>query len=321
MEIPVEADSRVLPLASRASQRPLNAGQARKYLKAAPGRGLMLAALLIAVPSISHAQQASPSASQVADDEPLAEQVTDPLSYLTQIQIKDPYTPAEYGTNAQPNTVQLRAIFAIRPFSFIPVEQLVRPTIKIVTVSQWKGCVDHHGIRRHATARPVRDTLAELQGDRFPLGNRVLTSCFQRRRATALVINRGRRGRPGPFPTAGFRVLILPGFCSKRPHSPTPRRSLTPVSSLTFQPILSYQLGHRWYLKSSDATWTFNLRHNTSTKIPLSAGFGRVWELSKGYAIDTSASGEWTAYRQFTNQTEQFTINFQVGLLFPKLEF
>ena len=94
-----------------------------------------------------------------------------------------------------------------------------------------------------------------------------------------------------------------------------------PVSSLTFQPILSYQLGHGWYLKSSDATWTFNLRHNTSTTMPLSAGLGRVWELSSGYAIDTSASGEWTAYRQFSNQTRQFTLNFQVSLLFPKLEF
>ncbi|HUY19441.1 MAG TPA: hypothetical protein VMV15_09460 [Candidatus Binataceae bacterium] len=94
----------------------------------------------------------------------------------------------------------------------------------------------------------------------------------------------------------------------------------TAVRLLTFQPILSCQLGHGWYLKSSDATWTFNLRHNTSTAMPLSAGFGKVWRLSKGYAIDTSVSGEWTAYRQFANQTEQFTLNFQVGLLIPKLE-
>jgi hypothetical protein len=89
---------------------------------------------------------------------------------------------------------------------------------------------------------------------------------------------------------------------------------------LTFQPILSYQLGHGWYLKSSDATWTFNLRHNTSTTVPLSAGFGKTWDLAKGYAVDTSLSGEWTVYRQFNSQTEQFTLNFQVALLLPKLE-
>jgi len=92
------------------------------------------------------------------------------------------------------------------------------------------------------------------------------------------------------------------------------------LKPLTLQPILSYQLGLGWYLKSSDATSTFNLRHNTSTTIPLSAGFRKVWEFSSGYAIDTSVSGQWMAYRQFSNQARQFTLNFQVGLLFPKLQ-
>jgi hypothetical protein len=320
MEIPVEADSRVLPLASRASQRPLNAGQARKYLKAARGRGLMLAALLIAVPSISHAQQASPSASQVADDEPLAEQVTDPLSYLTQIQIKDPYTPAEYETNAQPNTVQLRAIFAIRPFSFIPVEQLVRPTIKIVTVPNGKG----------ASTTTAYDDMQLLDLFAIPWPNSRETDfrwgigsffVFPTASSDRVGNKSWQAGPAGAFSYRGIPGLNIAGLLQQATSFAYTSSKSAPVSSLTFQPILSYQLGHRWYLKSSDATWTFNLSHNTSTTIPLSAGFGRVWELSKGYAIDTSASGEWTAYRQFTNQTEQFTINFQVGLLFPKLEF
>ena len=37
--------------------------------------------------------------------------------------------------------------------------------------------------------------------------------------------------------------------------------SSVPVTSLTFQPLISYQLGRGWYIKSSDATWTFNLCH------------------------------------------------------------
>jgi hypothetical protein len=93
-----------------------------------------------------------------------------------------------------------------------------------------------------------------------------------------------------------------------------------PVASFTFQPILSYQLGRDWYLKSSDATWTINQRHHTATTIPLSAGFGRVWKFSDGLSLDTSLSGEWMVYRQLSSRTEQFTVNFQITLLFPKIE-
>ena len=55
--------------------------------------------------------------------------------------------------------------------------------------------------------------------------------------------------------------------------------------------MLSYQLGHGWYVRSSDATWNFNLRHGTSTTMPLSAGLGKVWNLSGGMAINGSACG------------------------------
>ena len=54
--------------------------------------------------------------------------------------------------------------------------------------------------------------------------------------------------------------------------------------------------------------------------MPLSAGFGKVWKFGEGYAIDTSVSGEWMAYRQFDPQTEQFTLRFQVNLLLPQVE-
>ena len=67
-------------------------------------------------------------------DEPLAEEVNDPTARLTQFELKDDYTPSEYGTNAQPNSFQLRPVFAIRPRLFTPLEQLIRPTIRVVTV-------------------------------------------------------------------------------------------------------------------------------------------------------------------------------------------
>lgn len=92
------------------------------------------------------------------------------------------------------------------------------------------------------------------------------------------------------------------------------------VASVQIQPIVTYSLGHGWYLNSSDATWKINLRHKTSTTIPVSAGLGKVWNIGDGYSISAAVSGEWMAYREFSTQTEQFTLNFTVSLLLPQLE-
>ena len=291
-------------------------GKGRKYLSFAPGLVLILAALLVTVPWIGNAQQVS--AGQT-DDEPLAEQVYDPLSHLTQIQIKDLYTPAEYGTDAQPNTEQLRAIFAIRPFSFIPVEQLVRPTFKVVTVPNGKG----------ASTTTAYDDMQLLDLFVMPWPNSGETHfrwgigsyfVFPTASSDRVGNKSWQAGPAGAFSYRGIPDLNISGLLQQATSFAYTSSKAAPVSSLTFQPILSYQLGHGWYLKSSDATWTFNLHHKTSTTMPLSAGFGKTWDLSKGYAVDTSVSGEWTVYRQFTSQTEQFTLNFQVALLLPKLE-
>ena len=290
-----------------------------KCFRAAFGYAVIMAALVITIPSIGCAQQTSSTGSQAADFEPLSEQVTDPLSHLTQIQLKDIYTPAEYGTNAQPNTVQLRPIFAIRPFSLIPLEQLIRPTIKIVTVANGKG----------ASTTTTYDDMQLLDLFVIPWPNSELTHfrwgigpylVFPTSASDRVGNGSWQMGPAGAFSYRGIPRLNIAGLLQQATSFAYTSRKSTPVSSLTFQPILTYQLGNGWYLNSSDATWTINYRHNTSTTIPLSAGFGKTWDLANSYAVDTAVSGEWTTYRQFVNQTEQFTINFTLTLLLPKLE-
>ncbi len=277
----------------------------------------LLAALLSALPHIVYAVTSTPDTQPA--DEPLSEQVNDPLAHLTQVQIKDAYTPAEYGTDAQPNLIQFRSVFAIRPYSLMPLEELVRPTIKVVTVPNGKGTSTTTGL----DDMQLFDLLeipwpnAAETGFRWGIGPYMI---FPTSSSSRIGQSAWQAGPAAGFAYRGIKGLNISGLLQQATSFAYTTSSAKPVTSLTFQPILSYQLGNEWYLKSSDATWTFNLRHNTSTTIPLSAGFGRVWRFSSGYAIDTSVSGEWTAYRQFSNQTEQFTVNFQVGLLFPQLQ-
>jgi hypothetical protein len=262
---------------------------------------------------------ADQTANGTDNEETLAEQENDPTSRLTQFQIKDIYTPAEYGTNAQPNTVQIRPILAIDPFWLIPFEQIIRPTIKVVTVPEGKGASTStaYDDMQLFDLFVMRWPSSEETGFRWGVGPYFV---FPTSNSELTGNGAWQMGPAGAFAFQATSRLKIAGLLQQATSFAYTSSKSTPVTSLTFQPIISYELGRGWYLSSNDATWTFNLRHKTSTTIPLSGGLGKVWKLSSGYAIDTSGSGEWMVYRQFADQTEQFTLNFKVTLLLPQLE-
>ncbi len=272
--------------------------------------------ILLAGCSLSLAQQ---TASASDEEESLAERENDPTASLTQFKIQDIYTPAEYGTNAQPNTLQIRPLLAVRPQLFTPLEQLIRPSIQVVTVPRNKG----------ATTTTALDDFQLLDLFVIPWPNEKETRFrwgigpyFVFPTSTSQFTGKGawQMGPAAAFGYRGIPRLQIAGLFQQGTSFAYTSSHSVPVSSLQIQPILSYQLGRGWYLKSSDSTWTINWRHKTSTDMPLSAGLGKVWKFGEGYAIDTSFSGEWMAYRQFDAQTEQFALRFQINVLLPKVE-
>ena len=282
-------------------------------------RWIIAVALLVSIRQPARCLAQAAAAPNGDASEPLSEQINDPTASLTQIQVKDIYTPAEYGTNAQPNTLQIRPLFGIASFSLRPLDQIARPTIRIVTVPEGKG----------AATTTVYDDMQFFDLFVMPWPNSRATRFrwgigpyFVFPTATSRLTGQGawQAGPAFAYSYRGIPGLNIAGLMQQATSFAYTSSGSAPVSSLTFQPIISYQLGGGWYVKSSDATWTFNLRHNTSTTMPISAGFGRVWKLSQGYAIDTSVSAEWMLYRQFSSQTEQFTLNFQAALLLPQAE-
>ncbi|MGH8335864.1 MAG: hypothetical protein ACRETL_03350, partial [Gammaproteobacteria bacterium] len=218
-------------------------------------------------------------------DEPLTEKVYDPTATLTQLQFKNIYTPAEYGTDAQPNTLQIRTILAVDPLPFFPLEQLVRPTARIVTVPQGKGAST---VTSYDDMQLLDLAVIPWPGEqtRFRWG---LGPYFVFPTSGSAHTGNGawELGPAFGFSYRGIPGLNISGLMQQAASFAYTSSQSKPVSFISYQPILTYQLGNRWYLKSSDATWTFNFRHNTSTQIPLSAGFGRVWKLAADYSVDT----------------------------------
>ncbi len=279
----------------------------------------MLAVVLLAICGSARGQNLpAGSAAAEPEEDHLASEVNDPTAILMQLKLQDLYTPWSFKTSAQTNTIQIRPVIPIQPFALLPVEQIVRPTFRVKTLATSQSS---------STITEFIDTgLFDLFISNWPDPK---ATGFGWAVGPTLVFPTGRDPQAGnhaweagPAGAAVYRGIphLMVGFLFQNPISFAYTNSrATPQSQMKFQPLISYTLGHGWYVKSSDATWTVNWRHNTSTTLPISLGFGRVWKFA-GPEVDTWVSGQWTAYQQFATITPRYTVKFGVTLLFPNLE-
>src|ERR1017187_6228900 len=52
-----------------------------------------------------------------------------------QLKLQDLYTPQNFKSSAQTNTIQIRPVIPIQPFALLPIEQIVRPTFRVKTLA------------------------------------------------------------------------------------------------------------------------------------------------------------------------------------------
>jgi hypothetical protein len=261
-------------------------------------------------------------AAQTATHQSLEELTTDsndPTAILAQLKIEDDYTTSQFRTEAEPNALVIQPVIPVRPFSFIPVQQLLRPTFKVITIPNGPGPSTNtqFGDTQFFDLFVARRPDFLVTGLRWGIGPYFLFPT-----ATTRAAGSG-TWQIGPATAATYRGIpgLLLGCLLQQGTSfayTAPDRK--PVTQLTFQPFFVYQLGQGWYFRSRDATWTFNLRHNTSTEIPLSAGIGKVWELGDERDLNASIVGEWMTYRQFDSKAPQFTLKFQVTVILPRVQ-
>ena len=252
------------------------------------------------------------------EENQLAREVDDPTAILTQLKFQDIYTPGNFQTSAQTNEFQLKAVVPVEPFSLFPFQQIIRPTFKLQTLATSSSS---------ATITEFADMeLFDLVVSNWPDPKE---TGFGWAVGPTLVFPTGRVAQAGkhawqvgPAAAAVYRGVphLMVGFLFQNPISIAyTNSSATPQSQMMFQPLVSYTLGRGWYVKSADSTWTVNWRHGSSSTLPISLGFGKVWKFEES-ELNTWASGEWTAYRQYAGITPMYSVRFGLTLLFPHFE-
>jgi hypothetical protein len=278
---------------------------------------LMLVALLMTIVA-SRGRSIAAGSSTESEEEQLAGKVDDPTAILAQLKFEDLYTPQNYSTMAQTNTLQFRPFLPIQPLTVLPLQQIIRPTLKLETLAT--------GPSGSTTTEFADMQLFDLFIANWPDPKQ---TGFGWAVGPTFVFPTGRVPKAGdhawqigPSAAAIYRGVphLMVGFLWQEPISfAYTNSSAKPQSQFEFQPLISYTLGHGWYVKSADSTWTINWRHNTSTTLPISLGVGNVYK-TEGPELNPWISFEWTTYHQYAGITPKYTIHFGLNLLFPHLE-
>jgi hypothetical protein len=278
---------------------------------------LILLVTFWVMPAAGHAQTQT-SISAETEEEKLERDFTDPLTTLPQVIIRDSYTPANYGIDAETNQFIIRPLIPrIPPNTLIPLVQLVRPTFELVTVPSSRG-----GTRTEFGDLPMFDAAILPWPDRKKTGLLVgVGPSFVFPTATSRSASQG-AWQAGP--TLGVIYGGIPGlsvgFIAQNPIAfayTSPNRP--PQNTLDIQPILVLHLWGKWYLRSAEADWTIGWHRHSPTMLPLSLGIGRTIVHPGRPPMSLFITGQWMLHRQFAPVAPEATINFGLTIAFPRL--
>ena len=251
-----------------------------------------------------------------SEEDKLSEEVNDPTAMLTQVRLFEFYTPENFRTSAQTNVALIQPIVPVARLSLLPVEQIIRPTVKLSTTATSPG--------GHTVTGLSDIQLYDLFQSQWPHLDRwnlrwAIGTTFVFPTATDRKNGAG-AWQMGPAAALAFAGVpnLWVGVLTQNPISfAYSRTDATPQNAMLFQPGFSYRLGQGWYVKSTDSIWTINWRHKTPTTIPVSLGVGKIWQLD-GQMIDTWVSGERMAYEESTAVAPMWTVRFGLNFIFPE---
>jgi hypothetical protein len=201
-------------------------------------------------------------------------------------------------------------------YSLLPFVQLVRPSFSLVTVPTGRG---------RSTQSAFGDMqlfdLAVIPWPAREIGLYMgVGAVLVFPTATAKVAGQG-AWQAGPafgFVYKGLPGYLLGGLIQDPISFAYTSRDRQSVGQLSIQPIVLRYLGHGFYAKSGDATWTINWRQGAATTVPLSFGIGYVMLREGRPPMNFFVTGEWMAYRHEAPFAPQATVRFGLTVAFPE---
>ncbi len=286
-------------------------------LRAALRVCLASACVTVAVMGLAHAQTSAPT-SELDEQLQLERDFTDPLTTLPQLTLRDAYSPATYGTDVETNQVILRPIIPrVPPQTLLPVPQLIRPTLALVTIPDRGGGTrtefgDMQVFDVAVLPWPARESGLVLGiGPMFVLPTATSLGAGQQAWQAGPTLGVIYKGIPGLL--AGFVLQNPISFAYTSTHSEA-------QNTLTVQPVLALHVYDKWFLRSAEATWSMGWHRHSPTTLPLGVAIGRTFVRSGRPPMSFFVGGQWMAYRQFSPVAPQTTINFGMTIAFPRLK-
>ena len=178
-----------------------------------------------------------------SEEDHLAREVDDPTAILSQLQFQDQYTPRNFQTSAQTNTIQIAPDRADPGFFRVSVSANHPPHFQGPAARDIIKQFHHNRIHRYGVVRFIHLQLARSKRDRIWLGHWTDLCVSDRKVSICGKTRLANRTRSFAAKYLGVSHLMV-GFLFQNPISfAYTNSSATPQSQLEFQPLISYTLG------------------------------------------------------------------------------
>lgn len=200
----------------------------------------------------------------------LASQSNDPTAPLTTVQFRDVYIPDAKVKNGLLNTFEIQPVIPIGPFEWLPLTQLMKITMPLVSTTPEPGSKTGLGDLEVFDLFTVKQSWG-----RWGVGPILV---FPTATNEELGAGKYQAGPSAGAIYSGIKNFIV-GAVLQNPISFAGDSNRLSVNQLIVTPTLYYNFEDGWFVGLSDFNWTFDWKDNGAALIPVGLQVGKVFHI------------------------------------------